>query len=78
MMRLNSLYDIQVAENMYLRNLVGPAYFEVLNLIVPQEGERGLVADTEYSAHLLDGHNIGIIAEHDAICLAASHGSAHI
>ena len=78
MMRLNSLYDIQVAENMHLRNPVGPAYFEVFNLIIPQEGVRGLVADTEHSAHLLDGHNIGIIAEHNAICLAAIHGSAHI
>ena len=38
MIRLRSLDYFQVAENMYLRNLVGSAYFEVLNLIVPQEG----------------------------------------
>ena len=78
MIRLRPLDYFQVAENMYLRNLVGSAYFEVFNLIVPQEGISSFVADAKHLAHLLNGHNIGIIAEHNAICLAACHGSAHI
>ena len=73
MIRLRPLDYFQVAENMYLRNLVGSAYFEVFNLIVPQEGISSFVADAKHLAHLLNGHNIGIIAEHNAICLAACH-----
>ncbi len=78
MIRLRPLDNFKEAENVYLRNLVGPAYFEVLDFIVPQEDISSFAADVEHPAHLLDGHNIRIIAEHDAICLAASHGSAHI
>ena len=47
MIRLRPLDYFQVAENMYLRNLVGPAYFEVLDFIVDKAieyklGARGL------------------------------------
>ena len=37
---------------MYLRNLVGSAYFEVFNLIVPQEGISSFVADAKQQLDL--------------------------
>ena len=52
MIRLRPLDYFQIAENMYLRNLVGSAYFEVLNLIVPQEGISSFVADAKHPAHV--------------------------
>ena len=65
---------------MYFRDFIGTSYFEVFDLVVSQEGIGSFIADAQHLAHLIDIHDVWVIAEHNTIRFTAGNwcSSAHI